>query len=62
MTDDVLTEYRIEQLEGGMEKLSIAVQDLRDFATGVRMWVKSLAVVWTIAQGIIIALLIRLLG
>jgi hypothetical protein len=55
---DDLMEYRVEQLEKAVGELSAAVADIKDFLLTIRVWVKGLAVVWTLAQAAIIALIV----
>lgn len=55
--NDDLVEYRVTKLEDAVGTLSTAVDNIETFLTSIKVWVKVLAVVWTLAQAAIIALI-----
>lgn len=51
-------EYRVGVLESDAQDLKRVVTDLRDFTINIRAWVRIIAVVWTMFQAILIALVV----
>lgn len=45
--EDLLV-YRVDQLEEAVEAISRATDELRDFAVAIRVWIKVLAVAWSL--------------